>query len=339
MSVTRGNLQRRTVRAFAAVIVVVLSLAISATAVADTGVKAERAGLLARAMAEGRALDLTVHSPSMNRDVPVRVLVAADTSVPRPTLYLLNGSGGGEGDAHWFVQTDIVKFAADKNVNIVVPMSGGYSYYTDWVKVDPNFGINKWTTFLTRELPPVIDQKVNGSGANGIAGISMAGTSVLALAESAPDLYRAVAAYSGCAETSTRLGQLAVQAVVGERGDVRNMWGPVGGPGWRDHDPVINAHRLRGKAIYVSSGTGLPGRHDRLANEAIDGDVVEYARIVGVGGPLEAATYYCTQNLDKRLKQLRIPATFDYEPGTHSWPYWQDQLAKSWPMLERALTR
>ncbi|GAC01121.1 putative mycolyltransferase [Gordonia namibiensis NBRC 108229] len=339
MSVTRGNLQRRTVRAFAAVIVVVLSLAISATAVADTGVKAERADLLARAMAEGRALDLTVHSPSMNRDVPVRVLVAADTSVPRPTLYLLNGSGGGEGDAHWFVQTDIVKFAADKNVNIVVPMSGGYSYYTDWVKVDPNFGINKWTTFLTRELPPVIDQKVNGSGANGIAGISMAGTSVLALAESAPDLYRTVAAYSGCAETSTRLGQLAVQAVVGERGDVRNMWGPVGGPGWRDHDPVINAHKLRGKAIYVSSGTGLPGRHDRLANEAIDGDVAEYARIVGVGGPLEAATYYCTQNLDKRLKQLRIPATFDYEPGTHSWPYWQDQLAKSWPMLERALTR
>ncbi|WP_414625829.1 alpha/beta hydrolase [Gordonia alkanivorans] len=340
MSVTSGNLHRRTVQAFIASVVAVVSIGFSVTATADTGAKSKRADRLAEAMAEGRALDLTVHSTSMNRDVPIRILVAADRSVPRPTLYLLNGSGGGEGDAHWFAQTDIVEFAADKNVNIVVPMSGGYSYYTDWVKVDPVLGRNKWTTFLTQELPPVIDAKLNATGANAIAGISMAGTSVLALAEAAPELYRGVASYSGCAETTTRLGQLAVRAVVGGNGgDITNIWGPLDAPGWRAHDPVVNAHRLRGKAIYVSSGTGMPGRHDHLANEAIDGDVVEYARIVGVGGPLEAATYYCTQNLDKRLKQLRIPATIDYEPGTHSWPYWQDQLAKSWPMLERALTR
>lgn len=340
MSVAGGGSHRRVVQVVVALVVVFVSLAFPSTSLADAGGESERAERLARAMAEGRALDLTVHSSSMNRDVPIRVLVAADTSVPRPTLYLLNGSGGGEGDAHWFAQTDIVDFAADKNVNIVVPMSGGYSYYTDWAKVDPVLGRNKWTTFLTRELPPVIDAKLNANGVNGIAGISMAGTSVLALAETAPDLYRGVASYSGCAETNTELGRLAVGAVVGgSGGDIANIWGPIGGPGWRAHDPVVNAYKLRGKAIYVSSGTGLPGRHDQLSDEAIDGDVVEYARILGLGGVIEAATYYCTLNLQNRLQGLRIPATFDYEPGTHSWPYWEDQLAKSWPMLERALNR
>ncbi len=267
--------------------------------------------------------------------------MAADTSEPRPTLYLLNGAGGGEGTGHWFEQTDIVDFFADKDVNVVVPMRGAYSYYTDWVRNDPVLGRNKWTTFLTKELLPVIDAKFDTDGANGIAGISMAGTSVLALAETAPDLYRAVASYSGCAETSTELGTLAIQAVVEGRGggNVANIWGPIGAPNWRAHDPVVNAHKLRGKSIYVSSGTGLPGKHDRFSSSGINRDPLKYVDIVGVGGAIEAATYQCTLNLEKRLKQLRIPATFDYEPGTHSWPYWQDQLAKSWPMLERALTR
>ncbi len=79
----------------------------------------------------------------------------------------------------------------------------------------------------------------------------MAGTSSLSLAEAAPQLYRAVASYSGCAETSTNLGRLAIRAVVEGRGggDIANIWGPVGSPGWRAHDPVVNAYKLRGKAI------------------------------------------------------------------------------------------
>ncbi len=340
MSAMGGDLCRRLTVAFVSAVVAVAALAVPSTVSADVGAS-ERTKRLAQATADGRVLDLSVWSESMQRDVPVRVLVAADTSKPRPALYLLNGAGGGEGTGHWFEQTNIVDFVADKNVHVVVPMRGAFSYYTDWIKVDPVLGRNKWTTFLTKELPPVIDAKLNTTGVNGIAGLSMAGTSVLALAEAVPDLYRVVASYSGCAETSTELGTLAVQAVVEGRGggNVANIWGPIGAPGWRAHDPVVNAHKLRGKAIYVSSGTGLPGKHDRFSSAGIDRDPLKYADIVGVGGAIEAATYQCTLNLEKRLKQLRIPATFDYEPGTHSWPYWQDQLAKSWPMLERALTR
>lgn len=341
MSAVGGDRHRRLTVALVSVLTTVAALAIPSTASADDGVHAARVERLADAVAQGRVLDLAVHSASMRRDVPVRVLVPADRSKPRPTLYLLNGAGGGEGNGHWFEQTDIVDFVDDKNVNVVVPMRGAYSYYTDWVNVDPVLGRNKWTTFLTKELPPVIDGELNTTGVNAIAGISMAGTSALSLAEAAPDLYTAVASYSGCAETSTDVGRLAIQAVVELRGggDVANIWGPIGSPAWREHDPVVNAGKLRGKSIYISSGTGLPGPHDRLTGAGIGGDTVIYADQIAVGGVIEAATHHCTRNLERRLDQLGIPATIDYEPGTHSWPYWQDQLAKSWPTLDRALNR
>ncbi|GAC70106.1 putative mycolyltransferase [Gordonia soli NBRC 108243] len=284
-------------------------------------------------------LDLSVPSESMGRSIPIRVLLPADTSKPRPTLYLLNGAGGGEGTGTWFAQTDVVNFFADKNVNVVVPMSGAYSYYTDWQKPDPVLGRNKWTTFLTKELPPVIDKRLNTTKVNGIAGISMAGTSVLGLAESAPDLYRSVASYSGCAETSSPLGQLYIRLVVEGRGgaNTTNMWGPYGGPGWRANDPIVQAGKLRGKSLYISSGTGQSGPYDKLDGRDIGGDLNKLVDRVLVGGGIEAATHQCTVNLQNRLRGLGIPATFEYSPGTHTWEYWQDQLHRSWPQIARSL--
>lgn len=114
-----------------------------------------------------------VYSASMDTVVPLRVRMPADTSEPRPTLYLLNGSGGGQGIATWDEQTDVDEFFADKNVNVVTPLGGRYSYYTDWERDDPELGRNKWTTFLTEELPPIIDEQFETTGANAIAGLSM----------------------------------------------------------------------------------------------------------------------------------------------------------------------
>ena len=89
----------------------------------------------------------------MDRVIPLQVIRPADGSVPRPTLYLLNGAGGGEDGANWLNQTDVLGFFADKNANVVIPAQGLLSYYTDWEKDDPVLGRNKWTTFLTRETP------------------------------------------------------------------------------------------------------------------------------------------------------------------------------------------
>ncbi|MFD9667043.1 alpha/beta hydrolase [Rhodococcus sp. NPDC059968] len=288
---------------------------------------------------DDRRWDVFVYSPSMDRVIPLQVIRPSEDSAPRPTLYLLNGAGGGEDGANWLNQTDILDFFADKNANVVIPAEGMFSYYTDWVTDDPVLGRNRWTTFLTRELPPVIDSKLGTNSVNSIAGLSMSATSVLDLAIEAPGLYRGVASYSGCAQTSDPLGQAYVRLVVEAlgNGDARNMWGPFNGPGWREHDPYLDAEGLRGLSLFIANGNGLPGPHESPLQPRTPQSPPLQDQIA-VGGAIEAATNVCTYRLAERLHQLNIPATFDFRNnGTHSWGYWEDDLRASWPQLAESL--
>ncbi|MDF3280716.1 alpha/beta hydrolase family protein [Gordonia sp. N1V] len=280
---------------------------------------------------------IVVHSDAMDRDIPLTVIKPRDPSQPRGVLYLLNGAGGGEDSASWLARTDIESFFADKNVYVVIPEQGAFSYYTDWIRRDPTLGVNKWSTFLGSELPAVIDSTYRTSGRNAIGGISSSGTSVLNLAIAHRGLYRAAASYSGCASTSDPLGQQYIKLVVDGRGggNTVNMWGPDNGPLWRANDPVLNAGKLRGTALYISNSSGLPGPHD---NPQAVRDPITLTDQVVLGGGIEAATSICTQQLLGRLNGLRIPYTADVgRPGTHSWGYWQDQLHRSWPFFRRAI--
>ncbi len=282
-------------------------------------------------------LELQVFSASMNKNIPISVLLPKDRSVPRPTLYLLNGAGGGEDAANWQAKTDIVGFFKNKNVNVITPNSGAFSYYTDWQADDPELGRNKWSTFLGKELPPIIDEALDTNGRNSIAGISSSATSVLNLAIEHQGLYQSVGSYSGCASTASQLGETYIRITVEGRGggDATNMWGPYGGPGWIANDAIINAPKLRGQTLYISNATGLPGQYDSLAYTK---DPASLADQIILGGGIEAATGVCTALLVDRLNRLNIPATYDFPPaGTHSWHYWEDQLHKSWPTLAKPL--
>lgn len=290
--------------------------------------------------AEDRQLTFFVRSTAMHRDIEVNVIRPADTSAPRPTLYLLNGAGGGEDSKTWQQQTDVASFFGDKNVNVVIPVGGAFSYYTDWNANDPALGLNKWTTFLTGELPPIVDSALGTSGVNAIGGLSMAGGAVLSLAQTAPTLYKAVGSYSGCAETSSPLGQTFVKMVVETRGGgkVSNMWGAASDPAWNANDPYVNAEKLRGITLYISTGSGLPGPNDTPNGPGIDGKYSVLANQIALGGVIEAAVNVCTAHLATRLNELRIPATVDFKPtGTHSWGYWQDDLHRSWPVMAGAM--
>ncbi|RPA02620.1 esterase family protein [Gordonia sp. OPL2] len=282
-----------------------------------------------------------VYSAAMRKMIPITVLRPRDASKPRPTFYLLNGAGGGEDSATWAAKTDYVKFFADKNVNVVTPIGGAFSYYTDWQRDDPVLGRNKWQTFLTKELPPLIDKEFDTTKVNAIAGISMAGTSVLNLAIAAPHLYKSVAAYSGCARTSDPVGQAYIRMVVADRGQgsLDNMWGPVGGAGWRQNDPFVNAAKLRSTKVYMTTGTGLPGPYDRPEARLIQGNPLTLANQVVLGGIIEAAVNQCTQQMAQRMRSLRVPMTMLSRPnGTHSWEYWESDLRRTWPKIAADLT-
>ncbi len=329
--------------AYLLAILFVLALGAAPRATATPG-----AHIVSLAPGAGRSVEVTVHSPAMRRDIPLQVLRPADTDTPAPTLYLLNGAGGGEDAATWSAQTDVSEFFAREHVNVVIPREGAFSYYTDWQQVDAglaaklgNNGRNMWATFLTEELPPVLDSAFGTTGRNAIAGISMAATSVLDLTIRAPHLYSAAAAYSGCAMTSDLLGQAFVTLVVSlGGGDAENMWGPAGGPGWREHDPYLQAHRLPDIPMYIASGTGLAGRYDSADDPRLDGNQRMLLNQLLIGGGIEAAADYCTRALQRRTQELgRTDIVYDLRPsGTHSWGYWQDDLHRSWPLLAGALT-
>ncbi|OAK55745.1 alpha/beta hydrolase [Rhodococcoides kyotonense] len=287
-------------------------------------------------MITDRRAAVFVESPAMNKIIQVQVLLPARQNSSRPTLYMLDGVSAGKesnyAESTWTQKTDIVDFFADKDVNVVLPVGGSSSYYTDWNMPDPILGVNMWETFLTSELPPLIAARFDGNGTNAIAGVSMGAQAAMDLITRHPNLYTGVAGLSGCYDNSQPNLKDAVRATVAMNGgNATNMWGENVDPKWVEHDPSRNAEALRGKDIYVSAGTGLPGPYEM-------GPGGKGLQDAAQGGPLEAASLYCTTLFDTRLRYLDIPATVTYRPyGIHQWPYWQDDLREAWPTLKTAL--
>lgn len=290
-----------------------------------------------------RVVEMYATSPAMdNRQIPLVVIKAADAN--RPTIYLLNGADGGEARANWIMQTDVVDFYKEKNVNVVIPMAGKFSYYTDWVSDAPNLGgKQKWETWLAKELPGPMEKELKANGKRAIAGMSMSATSAILLAQHYPNFYDATAAFSGC-YASTQPTSAASVYVTLDRGNVTidQMWGQWPGPTWAHNDALINAEKLRGTGVYVSTGSGLAGIADmpngpRLKN--VDPAIASVAATVTTteGGAIEAITNNCTHDFKVKLDKLNIPATFNMRSaGTHSWGYWQQDLRDSWPVMEAA---
>ncbi|NEW44332.1 esterase family protein [Nocardia cyriacigeorgica] len=283
----------------------------------------------------GRELEVVVHSAAMNRPI---TLWMSHPGAGAPTLYLLNAVDGGEDGGPWTRRTDVAQFFSNKHVNVVVPMSGRASYYTDWLADDPVLGRNQWETFLSRELPPLLADRFQTTGRNAVAGLSMSATSALNLAIRSPGLYQAVGAFSGCTRTSDPMAVATVFSQLGVFGaNAANMWGPPGHPAWADHDPMLHLDRLRGLAVYVSSGNGGPGAHETLAAPDINGNPVKLADRMLVGGVMETFVSGCTRPLVDSLAAQRIPATVNLRQGTHAWAYWQDDLHQSWSVFAPAL--
>ncbi|MET7769113.1 alpha/beta hydrolase family protein [Nocardia sp. NPDC005366] len=279
-----------------------------------------------------RRLRVFVRSPAMGRSVEVQVLLPRDQARSRPTVYMLDGRSANADSNNWTELGHADRFFADKDVNVVLTVGGPASFYTDWQRTDPVLGTNKWETFLTAELPPLIDAEFHGNGRDAVMGVSMGAEAAMMLMVRRPARYSAVAAHSGCFSMGTDAGQAQARAVVATYlGQPDNMFGPHDDPDWLAHDVIEHAEALRGKTIYLSVGSGLPGEYDVPGNP-------DLPSIIAFGGPLEAGTNVCTHRLTDRLAALGIPATAHFRAtGTHSWPYWADELTLSWPTIAGAL--
>lgn len=303
---------------------------------------------------------IQVWSPSMGRDIPVAIFHATDENKQpvenAPTVYLLNGAGGSEQDADWVAQAfkEMFDTYGRAGVNVVVPMEGAFSYYVDWAAAPPVTnpfykGKQMWSTFLAHELPQAVEPYMGADDRRAVAGLSMAATSVLLLAEHNPGFYDAVGSFSGCAATSTPIPWQFVDLTV-SRGapgkmDPRYIFGEMGSDYNRYNDALVNAAKLKGTALYISTGTGLAGETDmagyikqRAIDRGVDPSVASTRALSSAftlqveGGAIEAAMNACTHDLLVKLRanDVKVDHAELRNVGTHAWNSWRDDIKLSY---------
>lgn len=269
---------------------------------------------------------VSVFSPAMNQVIVNDVLKAPRSGAP--TFYLLPGIDGGDnldpggnfapGAKSWFGMTDIQGFFANKNVNVVSPLGGQFSWWTNWV----NDGSRQYQTYMTQELPPLINSQYNANGRNAVGGLSSTGGTAVDYAVQAPGLFRAVASYSGLLNPADNAQQVSL-TLMGGGVSADNMWGPAGGPLWVAHDPSKNVGKLRGTAVYAAaSASGDVGDVDRLP--AGFGPNL-------TGGLIERIVADSTKVFADAAGAAGVPITYVVRPqGSHTWGLFESEMQESW---------
>ncbi|MGY6464162.1 alpha/beta hydrolase-fold protein [Corynebacterium sp. UMB8791] len=265
----------------------------------------------------------------------VQILLARDWhSNPQakfPEVWALDGLRARDDENGWTIETNIEQFYADKNVNVILPVGGESSFYSDWQR--PNNGKNyKWETFLTKELIPVLNNEFRSNNSRAVVGISMGGTAAINLAERNPHLFKFVGSFSGYLDTTTTGMPTAIKAAQMDAGgyDSEAMWGPAGSQDWIDHDPKLGIEALKDMTVYVSSGSGRDdfGNPESVAKGA--------ANPAGVG--LEVISRLSTQTFVDYASRTPVKPVVKFRPsGVHSWEYWQFEMTQAWPYIANAL--
>jgi len=257
-----------------------------------------------------------------------------------PTLYVY---GGGDDDhADWDRITDLEEYAAKWQVLVVVPDSGPSGGYTDWYRGGP-----KWETFHTKELPQLIERNFRGSTVRAAMGLSSGGSGAVGYAARHPGMFKYVASYSGVVH-STMPGVPTIMLLSdSQRMGTKNAFAKWGDPtldraNWLAHDPYVNAAKLRGTGIYLSSGTtGAAGPLDLPWDEyvkSIGGNVADALKDRGLGLISERMVGATNRSMAAKLKALGIPATVHlYGDGLHTWPYWIREFHTAWPLIMKSL--
>lgn len=278
-----------------------------------------------------------VSSPSMKRNVEVQIWHAADRTVKSPMLYMLDGVDAPRGNG-WLSVGAAREVFADENVTLVLPTRARASNYSDWVNEDPTLGLHMWETFLTEELPQVLegpDSSINFNGKRGIGGLSMGANGAVHIANTNPDMFHGVFGISGCYSPMSPVGRQMASFVVTSRGGVlENMWGPYGSEEWIRHDAALDPSGLAGQAVYLSAADGTFTEEEQAFYDNYE------ITSLAVGGLLERGVLTCTRELDDAMQAAGMDHhVVNYkEGGAHNWIQFNQELQPAWDHIKPALT-
>lgn len=276
---------------------------------------------------------IDVWTQSVMGNIKSRVWRAADGNTNR-VVYLLDGFRARNDFSGWEVDTDIPNFLAARNINVVTPVGGASSFYTDWYAA-PTAGAApmKWETYLTQELPTALETQLGLSRTrNGIVGVSMGGGAAVTLAAWHPDQFSFAGSLSGYLNpTSPGMRGAFQTALLGfNEYDVTAMWGAPWDPAWKRNDPAQQVLRLRnnGTRLWIYNGSSLPALGPEAGNPDSFGALsngmgLEFLAALNARSFQISAALVGEQNV-----VFRFPLT-----GIHAWKYWDTEVRAMEPDL------
>ena len=279
---------------------------------------------------------LQVRSPAMNKVIPVQLLLpkdfAARPTATWPSYYMLDGVRSPLGKSNWTEIADTAQFFARKNALVVQSTGADASFFADWRRPDPKGGVLKWETFLTSELPDVLEHSSQwrASGARAISGLSMGAYGAVSLAARHPGFYAAVASFSGYPHSTLPGVPQVINNTVASSSNFNpdNMYGDPSTPLWAESDAYNYPEAFRGVQVFVSAGTGFPN-----FGEFFGAFLDSFRGII-----LEVVSNYSSSGFVQLLRQQGISVDSDLSyQGIHAWPYWNVEYKKSWPTVARGL--
>lgn len=264
-----------------------------------------------------------------------RVFRAKDGNTSR-VVYALDGLRATNDISGWEHQTDVAQLLTSWNINVVMPVGGQSSFYSDWIApstTNQQSSRYVWETFLTRDLRNALAQRLHFQPfRNGVFGLSMGGSAALTLAAYHPDQFDYAGSFSGFLNISAPMMPEMIRVAMLDAGyfNVDNMWGPPWSPLWRRNDPFVFATLLQAENIrlYVAAGVGIPTWRD-----IPQAPIGVFNDITGMGLEMLAAAN--TGAFQARLSSLGYDnVVYDITPyGIHNWPYWIEDAMRMAPDL------
>lgn len=242
------------------------------------------------------------------------------------TVIALDGLRATSDKSGWRHDTRIQRLA-DRGVNVVQPVGGLASFYSNW-NGKPGNKINyryRWTCRLD-SIVRALDARGLAVGPRhkyAIMGISMGGSSAMIYGAYHRNRISHIFSMSGYLNLSAPTMPEAIRIALVDAGNaagvgpfnVDAMWGPPYSPRWAANDPTVQLPRMRGMKIRVAAATGLWGKYNT--------DAVGSAQ----GTPLETLALSQTRAFEVAAAIQHIPITTDYPvQGTHQWGYWEDMV-------------
>jgi diacylglycerol O-acyltransferase/trehalose O-mycolyltransferase len=291
-------------------VVASLATGVAAQAPASAGPRITPSGCEQIGQTDG--LRCTVHSASMDRDIPVLVRPSLTPDNPEVATFL--DGGNNQGSNGWVSTLKILDHLPEEDKTLAFPVMDKWTWTQDFDGLDAV----QFETFVADELPDYLEKTFHvphgGRGTTGIAGLSSGAYGAMNLAGKYPDQYNAVYALSGLYDPQQPLQGYVIDNTAQERSDYgRGPW--ENDESRAQNNPTLNIDKL-GMPVLVSASSGLPN----FANLGPDP-----VAVITEGAPYEFGSMVFTRELQARTT-LAGKSNFTYRYdllGAHDWDTWR----------------